>query len=82
VALTLSIVRAGRGLEANPLMRWSIRLAPWLAYVVGIISTAIASALGFYFLNRGHAALAYGWVLAILLFRLFCIALNYRTWRR
>lgn len=82
VALTLSIIAAGRGREANPFMRWAIRLSPWLAYTIAIISTALAGAIGFYFLHQGWAEIGYGWMATVLLFRLICIVLNYRVWQR
>ncbi len=80
VALTMKIIRAGRGREMMPVNRLLIRLTPWLAYVVSLGLTAIWCAI---MLPWRYSTTAIGWVTAAILFRLFCIALNYhRAWRR
>ncbi len=82
VRLTLKIIAAGRGREANPIMRLMIRLRPWLAYVAALLMSAGVIVAGCILIGSGAAA--YGWALLGILVavRVGSVIWNWRVWRR
>jgi len=82
VRVTLKIIAAGRGREANPLMRRMIRLRPWLAYATSLLMTAGVVVIGCILIGSGAAA--YGWALLILLavVRVGSVIWNISVWKR